>query len=120
MLGFPDGWGQLNHNEISRAQTFTLSFLVLSEMFMAVSYRSKDYVFKIGLFSNRFFVVSFFAVIAAHLAILYIPFLNTLFETTPLSILDWVIILLMSGIMFAFFELSKRSPKVVLEKDKQK
>ena len=78
--------------EISRTMAFvTLSFSELLRAFTARSERIP--VIKIGVFSNRLmnYAVVFSAVLL--LAVIYIPFLNPVFDTVPLSWDQWRFIL---------------------------
>jgi Ca2+-transporting ATPase len=78
--------------EISRTMAFvTLSF---SELLRAYTARSERIpVFKIGIFSNRFMNYAVVFSAALLLAVIYIPFLNPVFDTVPLSWDQWRFIL---------------------------
>lgn len=106
-LGPINGWEDLTFKERAYAQSIALTFLVITEFLIAVSYRSSESVFRVGFFSNRFFVISFVAIVGIHISILYMPILNRLFETQPIFIFDWVIILILAFSIFFGFELIK-------------
>lgn len=107
LLGPIGGWEFLEHNDVAYVQSYTLTFLVIAEVFIAVSYRSKENIWKINFFKNRLFTISIIMVIVAQLIILYVPLMNQLFDTQPLFFMDWVEIMFFSIIVFAVMEASK-------------
>jgi P-type Ca2+ transporter type 2C len=75
---------------ISEARTMTLLVLILLEVASAFSFRSfRKPVIGRSLFVNKHLVYASIASIAATLAIFYTP-LNRVFETSPLSVFDWI------------------------------
>ncbi len=76
------------------AQTIAFVTLCSSELIRAFTARSEHYsIFTIGLLSNRWMVwavgVSFLLV----LMVVYIPFFQPFFDTVPLSLEDWLLML---------------------------
>ncbi|HEY3291173.1 MAG TPA: cation-transporting P-type ATPase, partial [Anaerolineae bacterium] len=77
-------------------QAQTMGFLTLSfgELPLAYTARSERYsLFKIGVFSNRIMQYAVLTSVVSLLLVTYIPFLNNVFNTTPLGIEHWLIIL---------------------------
>jgi Ca2+-transporting ATPase len=76
------------------AKTMAFVSLSFSELLRAFTARSENYpILKIGLFSNRsmnWAVVSSFVLL---LAVVYIPFLNNIFDTVPLDWGQWQYVL---------------------------
>jgi Ca2+-transporting ATPase len=69
----------------------TLSF---SELVRAYTARSERYpILRIGVFSNRNMNIAVISSLALLLAVVYVPFLNTIFNTTPLAWAQWQIVL---------------------------
>lgn len=67
-------------------QTMVFTVLVIAQLFHCVAIRSERYsLFSIGLFSNPALVVAILATVLAQLAVIYLPPLNTVFRTVPLS-----------------------------------
>lgn len=64
-------------------------------------------VFEVGLFSNRWVIygIIFSLLIAA--AVIYIPFLQNIFGTAPLGVVEWVAALLFGVVIFLVDELRK-------------
>ncbi len=113
MLGPVASWSSLGHSDVAFVQSYTLTLLVISEVFIAVSYRSSKRVWNIDLFDNPLFIISLVLVLLGQLAILYIPVLNLLFDTRPLGLIHWVQIIAISLFVFFGLELSKRAPESV-------
>ena len=68
--------------------------LTLSELLRAFTARSERLsLFRIGVFSNEWMVYAVGFSIVLVLAAIYVPFLQTVFGTVPLSIDDWLWIL---------------------------
>jgi Ca2+-transporting ATPase len=64
-------------------------------------------VFEIGLFSNRWLVLSVAISFLISLPLLYVPFLQGVFNTYPLSGQDWLIVILSSLTIFPVLEAGK-------------
>ncbi|CAF3794443.1 unnamed protein product [Rotaria magnacalcarata] len=72
-----------------RDTTMTFTCFVFFDMFNALSCRSQTkFIFEIGLFSNRYFVVAVFLSIVGQLAVIYLPPLQFVFQTEALSAAD--------------------------------
>lgn len=70
-----------------RDTTMTFTCFVFFDMFNALSCRSQTkFIFEIGLFSNRFFLVAVVLSILGQLAVIYLPPLQYVFQTEALSI----------------------------------
>jgi Ca2+-transporting ATPase len=87
--------GLVTHPEAQEyAATMAFVTLSFSELLRAFTARSENYpVLKIGLFTNRsmnWAVVSSFILL---LAVVYIPFLNNIFDTVPLRMAQWQYVL---------------------------
>ncbi|SHM52259.1 Ca2+-transporting ATPase [Caldanaerovirga acetigignens] len=94
--------------DLEKARTFAFTTLIFSELLRAYTSRSETYsVFKIGFFTNRFMVLGTFISLILLLAVIYIPFLRTVFDTTYLTFMEMDIILLFGLIPFASAEISK-------------
>ena len=89
-------------------QTVTFTTLTLAQMGNALATRSdRDTLFQIGLFSNKAMIGSVLLTFALQLAVIYVPFLNRAFSTTPLSPRDLLISLGFGVIVFIAVELFK-------------
>ncbi|MBI2232994.1 MAG: calcium-transporting P-type ATPase, PMR1-type [Candidatus Aenigmarchaeota archaeon] len=91
--------------EKARAVAFTT--IVLTELFIALSVRSHMPLHKIGIFSNKKLLVAVLVSFALQLAVLYVPFLNPIFDTVPITVEEWAGILAVSLLVFAALEARK-------------
>jgi Ca2+-transporting ATPase len=75
---------------------------------MAFSARSDEHtVFKLGVFRNRALVISIGIAVLLQIAVVYVPFLQTAFDTFPLTLRDWGIVVLAAGGLFTLEEIRK-------------
>jgi Ca2+-transporting ATPase len=76
------------------AHTLAFTTLALAELPIAYTTRSERYpLLKLGLFSNRWMQYAVGLSVLLILAVLYVPFLNRPFNTVPLTLEQWTIIL---------------------------
>lgn len=98
----------LDDSGIVKAQTMVFTLIVISMMFNAFNWRSERLsVFSIGLLSNRTLIYAVASTILLQLLVIYTPFLNGHFNTVPLGITDWGIILLLASTTLIFVEAAK-------------
>ncbi len=94
--------------DLARARTVAFTALVLFQIVNAVSCRSElKSIFSTELFSNKAMIVAIVSSLALHLAVVYLPFLQPIFKTVPLGLIDWGIIFLISIVPFFVLELVK-------------
>ena len=77
-------------------QAQTMGFLTLSfaELPLAYTSRSERYsLLKIGVFSNRAMQWAVLSSVAGLLLVTYVPFLNVVFDTVPLGLEHWLLLL---------------------------
>ena len=93
---------------LTEAQTMVFITLVLAELVNAFNCRS-DYlsVFKVGVFSNRFLILSVLASLAMMVMVIEWDPLSRLFHTTPLRWQDWVVAAGLSLTLIPVVELTK-------------
>lgn len=93
LKAFPDS--------LVKARTVTFATLIMAELFRAYSSRSERHLlFEIGVFSNRTMLYATSLSFVLLLGVIYIPFLQPIFYTVSLELMDWAIIL-----SFALFPL---------------
>ena len=88
-------------------QTMLFTTLTLSQMGHALAVRSRDSLFKIGLLSNKALLGAVLLTFVLQLAVVYLPFLQGLFNTTALTLPELVLSLLLSTVVFWGVELEK-------------
>ena len=78
---------------IERARVMAFSASIFAQNVHAFNLRSqRRSVFSLGLLSNRWLVIAFLTVIALEVMVVYVPFLQPVFKTMPLSWADWGIV----------------------------
>jgi len=93
---------------IEHWQTMVLTVLCFSQLGYVLSIRSEqESLFKRGLLTNTALLAAIVLTVALQLAIIYIPFLNPVFHTSPLSITELMITFGLSVIVFFAAELKK-------------
>ena len=93
----------------AEATTMMLAGVVFAQMGMVMNNRT-DYesVFKRGLFTNRYINAGLVIEVLILLAIIYIPFLNGIFNTAPISWVEWLYLLCIPFIVFGVEEIRKK------------
>jgi Ca2+-transporting ATPase len=100
---------------LDEARTIAYMVLVLSELFRAFSARSfEGYVFKMGIFSNKFLTYSTIAGILLLLSTIYIPPVAVVFKNVRPTNTEFFYIIILSLVPFAISEFSK-----VIRKDEE-
>lgn len=93
---------------IEEARTITFATLIVAELLRAYSSRSQKFTLaKIGVFSNKSMVYATLGAFMLLLAVIYIPFMNGIFYTFPLTLVDWEIVLSFAFIPLVVGELTK-------------
>jgi Ca2+-transporting ATPase len=98
-------WGE-GHLELARTMAFAT--LTLAELPVAYVIRSERYpLFRMGVFTNRYMQYAVGASIILLLAVLYLPFMRPVFETVPLGVREWALILPLIFVPAAAAEINK-------------
>lgn len=93
-----------NHNW----QTIVFTVLCLSQMGNVLALRSeKESVFSQGLFSNKPLFGAIMLTFLLQMATIYVPFLNPIFKTNPLSLNELLFTLGLSSVVFVAAEFEK-------------
>jgi len=88
-------------NDLAEARTMAFCTLVFSQMFHVFDCRSEIFsVFEIGLFKNKYLLAAAGCSICMQLLVVYHPLMREVFATVPLTIVDWIIVLCVSGWTF--------------------
>jgi Ca2+-transporting ATPase len=84
---------------LGRARTACFVVLAVSQLFHSYNCRSlTESLFKIGLFTNRHLLLATGISFGLQMAVVYTPGLQTVFNTEPLSLFDWVLAIAMSSL----------------------
>ena len=86
---------------LSQAVTMTQATIVMCQVTNGLACRTeRESVFKLGIFSNMWLIYSQIFGVALMCAISYVPFMQHLFKTGPLSVLDWAFLIVAAVSLF--------------------
>ena len=89
-------------------KTITLQTIVFAQMFHLFNSRSiRGFAFGRDFFANKAVFLVSIAMILLQLSITYLPFMNSVFGTEPLSLSDWKYPLSLGAIVFVAVEIEK-------------
>lgn len=92
--------GRYYKMNLETCRTLALCTLVMSQLIHVFECRSERHsIFQIKLFTNPYLVGAVTISIILICSVLYIPFLQGIFHTVPLSINQWLIVMFFSGII---------------------
>ncbi|WP_240541609.1 cation-translocating P-type ATPase [Bifidobacterium callimiconis] len=98
----------VTHDEqIVMARTMGFTILVFAQLFNALAARSADQTAFRGMFANKWLWGAIALSIALQLLVIYVPFLNVAFGTTPLDPHQWAECLGLSALVLVGSELYK-------------
>lgn len=89
------------------ARTMAFTTLVMFEMLAVMSARSFASFKKLNPFSNKWLTLGILASILIQIAVIYIVPLQKVFGTLPITLMDWIVILVVSSLGFVLMEVSK-------------
>ncbi|MBI5229084.1 calcium-transporting P-type ATPase, PMR1-type [Candidatus Micrarchaeota archaeon] len=97
------------HYDETKAVTTAFTTLILIQMFIALYSRSESKSsIETGFFSNKFLLFSVLSAVFLQAAVIYVPFLQQIFKTVPLSVGDWAAVLAVSTGVFIMLEAKKK------------
>jgi len=99
--------GRFLFHDLRIARTITFCVLSMSQLFHAYSMRSSHSIFKIGIFKNSKLNLAFLIGILLQVSVVSVPFLNNIFNTSPLNSAQWLIVAIFSALPVVFGELQK-------------
>ena len=102
--------------DIRYAQTMAFTTIVFCSMFNVFNSRSDDKSAFVGLFSNRWLWSGILLSLALQAAVIYVPFLQAAFSTTPLSLQDWIVTAAVGSSVLWLRELEKLVARLGLRK----
>ena len=92
--------GRYYKMNLETCRTLALCTLVMSQLIHVFECRSERHsIFQIKLFTNPYLVGAVTISIILIVSVLYVPFLQGVFHTVPLSINQWLIVIFFSGII---------------------
>ncbi|MBN1134453.1 MAG: HAD-IC family P-type ATPase [Methanosarcinaceae archaeon] len=96
-----------NGFNIDSARTVALNTFVFFEIFYLFNSKLMyDYVFR-DILSNKFMILGILIVIGLQVLITYHPFMNAVFGTAPITLINWIWIIIVSSTVFFIIEFDK-------------
>ncbi|HRC36760.1 MAG TPA: calcium-translocating P-type ATPase, PMCA-type [Rubrivivax sp.] len=96
------------HNGSAHWQSMVFTVLTLSQLGHVLAIRSeRESLFTQGVFSNRMLVAALALTFALQMAVLYVPWLQPIFKTAPLSAAELAACLALSSVVFLGVEAEK-------------
>ncbi|MHC4269017.1 MAG: cation-transporting P-type ATPase [Planctomycetota bacterium] len=98
----------IDGKSIEEARTAAVNLIVFGELFYLLSCRSlKHSMFKVGVFSNIWLIIGVSAMVFLQLFFTYTKIMNQIFETRPISLKDWIVIIVAGIVVYSLSELDK-------------
>ncbi len=93
---------------LERARTIAFVSMAFFQLFNTFNMRSlRQSLFKLGLGSNKYLLFGFFISFILQLLIVEVPFLSRIFYFEPLNFFEWLLIIILSSLVFWFGEIYK-------------
>ena len=93
---------------LAAARTVAVNVVIIVELFYLFSSRSLERsALKLGLFTNKWIWLGVAGTVILQLLFTYVPFMQAVFETAPLSAAAWARILGFGALSFAVVEIEK-------------
>ncbi|WP_236953678.1 HAD-IC family P-type ATPase [Methanocaldococcus bathoardescens] len=93
---------------IEKSRTMVFVTIVGMVIFNTFNFRSlEESIFKIGIFENKLLILSSIIIALTTLCVIYIPFLQEVFEFAPLNLKEWIICLVGAFSTSIFMEIIK-------------
>ncbi|WP_379153230.1 calcium-translocating P-type ATPase, SERCA-type [Paenibacillus sp. sgz5001063] len=84
--------------QLIRAQSVAFATLVMAQLIHVFDCRSSRSVFHRNPFQNKYLVLAVLSSVLLMLAVMYLPVLQPVFKTVPLSFREWCLVLVTAGI----------------------
>ncbi len=96
------------HSGSAHWQSMVFTVLTLSQLGHVLAIRSeRESLFSQGVLSNRMLIGALLLTFALQMAVLYVPWLNPIFRTEPLSLAELAACLALSSVVFVAVEIEK-------------
>lgn len=96
------------HDGSAHWQSMVFTVLTLSQLGHVLAIRfERESLFTGGVLSNRMLIAALLLTFALQMAVLYVPWLNPIFKTEPLTVGELATCLMLSSVVFAGVEMEK-------------
>ena len=96
-----------NAYDEAHARTMAFTTRMMYQLFDVYNCRSRQTSAFVGFLENRWLLVAIAFSLATHLAVVYVPFMQTAFHTVPLSAQDWLVAAIVSSSLLFGLEIAK-------------
>lgn len=101
-------YGELRYAGIDKARTVAFATMAIFQLFNVINVRSPRHsAFKIGLFTNRWLNIAILTGVLLQIVAIHLPFMQTLFRTESLTLVEWGLVTLVSSSVFWIEEIRK-------------
>jgi P-type Ca2+ transporter type 2C len=92
-----------------KSLTIVLTLVVMFEMFNAFNCRSdRKSILRVGPFKNRYLLAAVASSVVLQVLVVYVPQLQSVFDTSYLTLNDWLLILVLASSVILGVEVGKR------------
>jgi Ca2+-transporting ATPase len=93
---------------LEESMTIAVNMIVMIEITYLLNCRSlTEPLIRIGLFSNKYIIIGIIIMVSLQIAYTYLPEMNLLFKSAPISLEAWMMIIVISIISFLIIEIEK-------------
>ncbi len=78
-----------------------------SDMVLTDDNFARDSIFRVGVFTNRLLFAAIGGTLLILLSVIYLPFMQMIFETSPLGLNDWIMAIAVSSTVIVVMEIGK-------------
>ena len=89
------------------ASTMVFIIICLMQIIHSINCKTTESIFTINIFNNRSFNLSFLGLLALILTVAFVPLLQTAFGIVPLTLYQWIIVILASISIIPLVEICK-------------
>lgn len=84
-------FSEANPLTYAKATTMSLTGIVMTQIGNGFACRTtRESIFRVGFLTNRLYLLGIVTEVSLHVLIVYVPFLNRIFQTAPISFRDWL------------------------------
>jgi P-type Ca2+ transporter type 2C len=95
-------------NDYAKATTMAFTTFTFFQFFNVLNCRSRHFsIFSLGLFTNTMAIITILIMTLLHVAIVYTPFLQSIFHTVALTMKEWVVCVAIASSVLVAFEIKK-------------
>ncbi len=96
--------------ELVEVRTTTLTLAIIFELCLAFSVRSREPLWRVGFFGNKWMLYAASIPLALHVLLIYTP-INSIFHLRPISLSQWIQVTSLALAGFVVFEMVKLLPQ---------